>query len=91
MIAIVKHRVKEQNAGQIIKKIVPGWSWHDNYNSNTRGRIWILWDHNVIDYTPLQVASQYIHGLVKFQATEFYFTAIYGLHTVEIKEVCGQN
>lgn len=55
MIATVEHRVKEQNAGQIIKKIVPGWSWHDNYNSNTRWRIWILWDHNVVDYTPLQV------------------------------------
>lgn len=42
IIAIVEHKVLEKNAEKIIKKIVPSWSWHANYNTNNRGRIWVL-------------------------------------------------
>ncbi|XP_060178324.1 uncharacterized protein LOC132608297 [Lycium barbarum] len=62
VIAIVEHRVKEIRADKLIKKLVPGWSWCNNYNSCLKGRIWTLWNPNLVDFHMLHEHGQLIHG-----------------------------
>ncbi|XP_070004802.1 uncharacterized protein [Nicotiana sylvestris] len=91
ILAIIEHRVKESNAIAILKKIVTGWSWCHNYNHNRRGKIWIGWDQNVVNFDVEQTAEQFIHGKVKVcnLGMEFQFTAVedrkYGNPITEIE------
>ncbi|XP_019244243.1 PREDICTED: uncharacterized protein LOC109224111 [Nicotiana attenuata] len=83
LIAIVEHRVQNAKEKEVINKCAPGWSWCSNSKATERGRIWILWDANSIQFTMLQSHTQYIHGIIKNNSSskQFAFTAIYGLHT----------
>ncbi|XP_060212197.1 uncharacterized protein LOC132639796 [Lycium barbarum] len=85
VIAIAEHRVKEIRAAKLIKKLVPGWSWCNNYNSCPKGRIWILWNPNLVDFRKLHKHGQLIHGEVYIHSIglRFLFTAVYGLHTIQ--------
>ncbi|XP_070014516.1 uncharacterized protein [Nicotiana sylvestris] len=85
MIALLEHKIKEQKALQIIRRITPGWACITNYEYSNRGRIWILWDISEIDCVELGKSSQYIHTIIqiKSMSMRFNLTAIYGLHTVE--------
>nr|XP_009590938.1 uncharacterized protein LOC104088038 [Nicotiana tomentosiformis] len=42
LIAILEHRVKENKAGQVIKKVAVGWDWRVNYSYCAKGRIWLF-------------------------------------------------
>lgn len=48
------------------------WKWIANYEHCSRGRLWIGWHYNEIDLILLQ---KHEHS--------FFFSAIYGLHTIE--------
>lgn len=84
LIVIVEHTVQSSKEKEVINKCAPGWSWCSNSKVTERGRIWILWDANSIQFTMLQSHTQYIHGIVKNNnsSQQFAFTSIYGLHTV---------
>ncbi|XP_019237273.1 PREDICTED: uncharacterized protein LOC109217477 [Nicotiana attenuata] len=81
---MVEQRVQDNKAKEIINKCAPGWSWCSNRSSDGKGRIWIIWDPNKIQFTMLQNLTQYIHGKVHniSSSRQFAFTAIYGLHTI---------
>lgn len=85
ILALLENRVKEQKARSIIEKIAKGLAWHANYHYSTRGRIWILWDMKKLNIQLISLTDQIIHGYIKClnMTNEFYFTVVYGLHTVE--------
>lgn len=84
LIAIVEHKVNEHYAKKIISKITPLWEWSTNYESGTRGRIWLIWDPNTVYFQMEYSNIQYIHGkdCLLAKRIEFSFTSIYGLHTI---------
>lgn len=84
MLAITEHRVNEQYASQIIKKITGRWRWCDNYNTCTRERIWLIWDLDLMNFTLIEAHTQFIHGLSNIYALnmQITITAVYGLHTI---------
>lgn len=85
MLTILENRVKEQKAESIIGKIAKGWAWHANYHYSNRGRIWVMWDIDKIDFQLISMTDQIIHGYVKSltMMSDFYNTVVYGLHTVQ--------
>nr|XP_009763385.1 PREDICTED: uncharacterized protein LOC104215309 [Nicotiana sylvestris]XP_016465127.1 PREDICTED: uncharacterized protein LOC107788003 [Nicotiana tabacum] len=77
LIAIVEHIVQTNKEKEITNKCAPGWSWCSDSSTNEKGRIWILWDTNSIQFTLIRKHAQYIHG-----SKQIPFIAIYGLHTI---------
>lgn len=41
-VALLKTRVKHNNANRIRMRFWNGWSWLDNYTHHLNGRIWIM-------------------------------------------------
>ncbi|WMV25905.1 hypothetical protein MTR67_019290 [Solanum verrucosum] len=62
--------------------MVGKWEWVDNYNTDPRGRLWILWDPNKVKFRVDVVHKQFIHGYVTTQSSGFYLTRVYGMHTI---------
>lgn len=85
VMAIIETRVKVQNKPKLQKKFGSMWKWCDNYSASPRGRIWLAWTYTDVDMTILDIDEQYIHTNIVEKQTqrEFYFTFVYGLHTVE--------
>ncbi|WMV29408.1 hypothetical protein MTR67_022793 [Solanum verrucosum] len=84
LFAVLENKVKEERAPKIIKKLGDRWRWAANYNADRRGRIWLLWDYSIIDFRVDVVHQQFVFGYctrIKSN-TEFYFGAVYGLHTI---------
>ncbi|KAH0644915.1 hypothetical protein KY284_032799 [Solanum tuberosum] len=63
---------------------MPGWEWCTNDTNEVRGRIWVVWNPNMVKFTRVESSVQYVHGLVDMQQSgfKFLFTAVYGLHTI---------
>ncbi|XP_060182465.1 uncharacterized protein LOC132612156 [Lycium barbarum] len=85
IIAIIEHRVSLDNVSNIIKKIAFGCHWKHNYNTDGRGRIWLLWNPTNVNVTVLQTTNQFIHCMAETVngCLRLEFTAIYSLHTIE--------
>lgn len=73
LLAVVEHIVNVKSACQI-SNVAPRWRWCRNYDSNGRGRIWIIWDPNIIKFRPRVTHSQFIYGSV---CVEFKFVVNY--------------
>ncbi|KAK6785297.1 hypothetical protein RDI58_018752 [Solanum bulbocastanum] len=82
MIAICEYRVREDRVSSIINKIMPNWEWCTNSVNNVRGRIWVIWNPDVINFTIVENSEQHIHGQVEMQGSKMKFTAVYGLHSI---------
>lgn len=65
------------------------WNWASNYDSTGHGRIWHIWDSNIIRITVVCATPQSIHGIVHIYALNMTLSLSlslstrYGLHTVE--------
>lgn len=84
IIAVIEHKVKENVASRIIQKIAPGWKFEANYEHTDKGRLWVLWDPQVIDCTMMSQSDQYIQCRVVMRSNTMVFilVAIYGLHNI---------
>lgn len=58
-----------------------------NNEPGSRGRLWVLWNPNILNFRCMDKHTQYIHGQIQIPSmnVEFHFTAIYGLHTIEAR------
>lgn len=61
--SFLETRVQIQNAEDIIKSTLPGWSSLSNYDHHRLGRIWVCWTNDV-QFTPLLKSAQHITSLV---------------------------
>ncbi|KAH0761484.1 hypothetical protein KY290_017557 [Solanum tuberosum] len=85
IIEILEHKIKENTTHGIVKKIVPGWKYEANYEYSNKGRIWLLWNPQLIECVILSKYEQYIQGRLKLKCKNLtiLFVAIYGLHTIQ--------
>lgn len=93
MVALLESRVKQANCVKVRKKFGSSLKWEDNYDYSERGRIWLAWDPSKVVVSVTQKSSQLIHGLIidKSSGLLMYFTAVYDLHTVEIRKPLWQD
>ncbi|XP_077226384.1 uncharacterized protein LOC143862957 [Tasmannia lanceolata] len=65
-----------------MKKMCSGWNISTNYNSFDRGRIWIIWNPNLVQVRILQEANQFMHCEVRFLQTNITLlvTSVYALN-----------
>ena len=81
---LVETRVKVSKASKIKNKMGNKWCWRDNYSCSPRGRIWVGWLSQFHKVQVLHIHAQFIHCRVETaDKPYFFFTAVYGLHTVE--------
>ncbi|XP_019235765.1 PREDICTED: uncharacterized protein LOC109216089 [Nicotiana attenuata] len=85
LVGLVETKVKETNAYRIANPLVPGWGTLTNYNEARNGRVWILWDTNVLKVTGLQDDPQLIHCIVRSIKGDVtcYLTVVYGFNGIE--------
>lgn len=84
LLVVLENKFKERNAPKIIRKIVPHWNWVANYNTDPRGRIWVVWNPEIVDYRVEVTHKQFIHGhMIMFQTSiVISIIGVYGLHTI---------
>ncbi|KAK6794177.1 hypothetical protein RDI58_007630 [Solanum bulbocastanum] len=63
---------------------MPSWKWCTVVATNVRGRIWVVWNPSIINFTTIETSAQHIHGQVDLHVSKvkFQFTAVYGLHSI---------
>ncbi|XP_059315396.1 uncharacterized protein LOC132066006 [Lycium ferocissimum] len=85
LLAIVEHRVHQKNAARVVKQVFPRWQWQHNYQVGGKGRIWVVWDARLCDFSVIQSTPQYIHGYLRIHANNmaFHLTVIYRLHSIQ--------
>ncbi|XP_009602893.1 uncharacterized protein LOC142168793 [Nicotiana tabacum] len=88
LIAILNNRVKEENASRVINKITTNWRWCANYSHSSKGRIWIVWDPNSVEFEISGMSVQAIHGTISISQLQIKITmsAVYGMHTIETRK-----
>lgn len=93
LVALIETKVKAKNSTKIRKKFGPSWSWVDNYTHSPRGRIWIGQSNPDFNLVVTHSTSQIIHAEVTDIAghSQFLYTAVYGLHTIEDRKSLWSN
>ncbi|XP_019236893.1 PREDICTED: uncharacterized protein LOC109217117 [Nicotiana attenuata] len=88
LIAILENRVKEDNASRVTQKYATNWKWCANYAHSSKGRIWVIWDPNRLEFEATTMSSQAIHGILSIPRLhlKLHLKAVYGLHTIEARK-----
>ncbi|XP_021773606.1 uncharacterized protein LOC110737576 [Chenopodium quinoa] len=81
---ILETKVKIKSSNTIQRKFGRAWSWHCNYSSSPKGRIWVGWKADYLTLDVLHSAEQFVHCVLcsKTLQTKIFITFVYGLHTV---------
>lgn len=89
--ALLETRVKQQNKLKIQKKFGVQWNWDTNYEHSPKGRIWLAWDPNSLFLKIVHKSTQLIHCEIKSKTRSIHIglTVVYGLHTVEDRNLYG--
>ena len=75
LLGLVKTRVRYSNFSSISRSLLKGWKVLANYNHHHNGRIWVLWDPNIVDVCLLFSSSQVIHVSVMVLEKQINFLA----------------
>lgn len=81
-------RVKESKMQRVRHKLLQDWSVLTNYEYNRRGRIWVVWKHNV-RMSPIFKSVQLITCLVKLENNEeeFFCSFVYASNFGEERKI----
>ncbi|XP_019241803.1 PREDICTED: uncharacterized protein LOC109221818 [Nicotiana attenuata] len=93
LVGLVETKVKEENAQKILKYIAPGWDILTNYREAKNGRVWLLWNSNILMVTKIRDDPQMIHSLVQSRQGDIqcYLTVVYGFNGLEQRKELWQN
>ena len=83
LLGINESRVKQHSSNRIARRLLRGWRVLFNYHHHPNGRIWVLWDPNVLSVKLLFDSSQMVLVEVTVLQKQFtFFTSfIYGFNT----------
>ena len=83
LIGINETRVSIEKSRQIGQTLLRGWHCVTNYDHHLNGRIWVLWDPNVLNIQLLLSTSQVVHMEVEViqKQIRFHASFLYGLNT----------
>ena len=78
MVCLLETRVKEHKIQSIVDKWFAGWKLLHNYSYALNERLWMLWKPG-LQVSLIAMTDQSITSSIQYdEATQFYFTAIYG-------------
>src|SRR4051812_33330813 len=60
LICLVETKIKAQNSDRIISCLPSDWSYLNNYDHDTHGRIWIVWHFHTWSCTLVSSSDQFI-------------------------------
>ncbi|XP_059627352.1 uncharacterized protein LOC132270169 [Cornus florida] len=73
LISIVETKVSLAKLDSSHRNVAPKWSIVHNYNFSTLGRIWVMWNPNLIDLSVLSSSRQAIHCKISIIGTSISF------------------
>ncbi|XP_077226456.1 uncharacterized protein LOC143859720 [Tasmannia lanceolata] len=78
---------------EYISDIKDGWLSVDNYDHAENGRIWIIWDPNLLHFQLQESSPQFIYGNVSFLQSNFSFllTAVYAHNSGSSRRVLWED
>ena len=83
LIGLVETRVRRENIPPIMQNLMGGWQMLQNYNYHLGGKIWVLWNPEVLEVSPTLVTDQILHisaTIIEKQVT-FLGSFVYGHNT----------
>lgn len=89
-VGLLETKVKAHNTTKVQKRFGPNWTWVDNNGYFDKGRIWIGWCSDLVDFRAMEIHEQYIHGILTSvdRKHAIMVTVVYGLNTIgERKEL----
>lgn len=89
---LLKTRVKESKASQIVSSRFEGWSFMSNYEHHRLGHIWVLWKENV-RLTPIFKSAQMITVsiLLEGKEEELFCSFVYASKFVEERKLLWEE
>ncbi|GAV72801.1 Exo_endo_phos domain-containing protein/DUF4283 domain-containing protein, partial [Cephalotus follicularis] len=77
-LGVLETRVRAANKDKVGRKFGRGWRMVTNHSQSLLGRIWILWNPSVLQFTVEHISHQAIHGKLIFQGIVIFVSVVYG-------------
>ncbi|XP_077226303.1 uncharacterized protein LOC143859508 [Tasmannia lanceolata] len=79
LLCLTETRATENKLAPYLFELAPGWKCVTNYQYVVNGRIWVIWNPGVINFIPIFISDQCIHGRAQLLQTnkEILISAIY--------------
>ncbi|XP_020258878.1 uncharacterized protein LOC109835307 [Asparagus officinalis] len=83
--ALLETKVASNKMQWIARKMVKNWNWISNSHQANNGRIWILWDNNILSVQCISSTDQFISCNVNSKDGKLscIITAVYALNNLE--------
>ncbi|XP_073039156.1 uncharacterized protein, partial [Primulina eburnea] len=87
VLGILESKFDEKSLSSMMRIRFPGMRAIHNFCLNTKGRICVLWNPNIVDLNVLSMTEQSIHVCIEFLSSKMRFCAsfVYGLHTIVLR------
>ncbi|GAV92739.1 Exo_endo_phos domain-containing protein [Cephalotus follicularis] len=66
------------NRDRIARRLPKGWSTVTNHCHSLIGRIWVIWNPGVVQFTVIDISLQAIHGTLTFDKAVVFVSIVYG-------------
>ncbi|XP_074300168.1 uncharacterized protein LOC141631389 [Silene latifolia] len=85
LFGLLETRVKPGSLNKVAANVCNGWSFLTNHSCHSGGRIWVLWQSQIISVTVVDMGAQFIHLKVNDlrDSKTFYATYVYGFNKIE--------
>lgn len=79
MVVVLETKVKKENASFIMSRCGLRMKFYDNYDFAANGRIWLLWNEDVVSVRLIYRSDQIIHVEIQYNGggPHFLFIAVY--------------
>ncbi|KAL9242142.1 hypothetical protein vseg_016172 [Gypsophila vaccaria] len=83
LFGLLETRVKSTSMNKVVPNVGSGWSFCTNICAHPGGRIWMLWNPDVVQVSAIECDSQSIHAYVTLPAKNvgFWLTMVYGFNS----------
>ncbi|KAL9235869.1 hypothetical protein vseg_010601 [Gypsophila vaccaria] len=80
---LLETRVKSNSMNKVVPNVCSGWSFCTNIGAHLGGRIWMLWNPDVVQINAVECDSQSIHSYVTVvsKGIGFWLTLVYGFNS----------
>ncbi|XP_074300580.1 uncharacterized protein LOC141631859 [Silene latifolia] len=92
-IGLTETKIKSTNVNKVVNNIFRDWCISTNNAKHNGGRVWVLWNPNLVDIQFLEYDSQYIHMQVSDKASSMHFTQtlVYAFNEIGDRESLWAN
>ncbi|XP_074310077.1 uncharacterized protein LOC141645046 [Silene latifolia] len=82
LFGLLETKIKAVNMNKALNSVFRNWSVSTNMAFHNGGRIWVVWNHYMVDVSFLEYDAQYIHMYVtdKMTQKQFFHTLIYAFN-----------